>query len=107
MFMLEQNLEKAFAIIADEDIALGFKALGFEIYSVSNPEEVKAALYKVVTKKNAVCLVQDNIYQEQREIIESYKDVLLPIFVPFSKDSKADLLETLLRDIRRRVTGTF
>ena len=101
------TLEKPLAIVGDEDVVMGFKALGFKVYPVKEPQEVGAVLNEIVSEKVAVCLVQDNIYRLAKDRINSYRNLTLPIFIPFNKFSEMALLDNLVRDIRLRATGTF
>lgn len=103
----ETSLEKPFAIIAEEDVACGFKVLGFKTYAVGQPQECRVILEEIVKEGYAICLVQDNVYQSLEEEISVYKHLALPVFIPFVKNLKTDLLDNLVRDIRLRATGTF
>ena len=94
----ELRLEKPFAIVADEDVAAGFKGLGFQAFPT---------LEEAVNQQAAICLVQDDIYQEHKGFINNYKGLPLPIFIPFARNLKADLLDGIVKDIRLRATGTF
>jgi vacuolar-type H+-ATPase subunit F/Vma7 len=89
--------EKLLAIVGDEDIAAPFRALGFETLS---------SLAEAVKKNYAVCLVQDNIYKAEKIFISNYRNSYTPVFIPFSRDGSTALLDTLLKDIRLRATGT-
>jgi vacuolar-type H+-ATPase subunit F/Vma7 len=99
--------ENALAIIGEEDVVLGFRALGFKAYAVKKPEDSQIALDDCVVNSAAICLVQEDIYQKEEGQIKNYKNLAFPIFIPFSKDAKASLLDALVRDIRLRATGTF
>ena len=119
------HLEKPLAIIGEEDAVLGFQALGFKVYPVRNltqatkadisngvypvkdPQEFKAALDEVMVLRPAVCLVQDNIYRAQEAQINAYKNLAVPVFIPFTKDAKTNLLDELVKGIRLKATGTF
>jgi vacuolar-type H+-ATPase subunit F/Vma7 len=101
------DLEKPLAIIGEEDVVLGFKALGFKVYPVKEPQEFKVTLDEVMTGKLAVCLVQDNIYRLAQGEINTYRNLALPIFIPFSKGAKTNLLDEIVKDIRLKATGTF
>ena len=120
----EKNLEKnfAFAIIGEEDVVLGFEALGFKVYPVRNltadgkliisngvrePQDFNAVLADATSQEIAIYLVQENIYRAQESQINSYRNFALPVFIPFSKDAKTPLLDTIIKDIRLRATGTF
>jgi vacuolar-type H+-ATPase subunit F/Vma7 len=103
----EAQPDKPLAVIGDEDIVVGFKALGFKVYALREPEEYKAAIDAVVSQPAAVCLVQENIYRRAENEINSYKDLPLPVFIPFSKNAETALLNNIVRDIRLRATGTI
>ena len=100
------SVNKSLAIIGDEDTILGFRALGFMVYPTAELQESKVALDEIVQEKCAVCLVQENIYLALQEEINKYKNLPLPIFIPFGKTGRADLLEKMVKDIRLRATGT-
>jgi vacuolar-type H+-ATPase subunit F/Vma7 len=102
----EKNMENSIAIIGEEDIVLGFKALGFKVYALKEPEEAKNALEEVVVEKTAVCLVQDDIYQREASRIRAYQSMPLPVFIPFSRDTQENILQGMLQEIRLRATGT-
>lgn len=103
----ESSLAKVLAIVGDEDIVLGFEGVGFKSYTIKESQEFKIVLGEVVKEKIAVCLVQDNFYQAHEEEINYYRHLPLPIFVPFSKDTKKDLLNSLIKLIRIKTTGAF
>lgn len=102
----EKYLNNTLAVVGDEDVVLGFRALGFRVYPVSGTAESKATLEEIVQEKCAVCLVQDNVYLTVQEEINKYKNLPLPVFIPFSKTSQTDLLKKAVRDLRLRATGT-
>ncbi|MFA5090217.1 MAG: V-type ATP synthase subunit F [Candidatus Omnitrophota bacterium] len=97
----------ALAIIGDEDIVLGFSALGFKVYTAKEIPQFEKALEDIVNNQTGVCLVQDNIYQAQEERINSYKKMPLPIFIPFSKDGGTDFLDKMVKGIQIRATGAL
>ncbi len=100
-------LENALVAVGDSDVVMGFAALGFKVYTTEEQADLGAILEEIVQQKPAVCLVQDNIYQDQASKINQYRSLALPIFIPFSKEAKADLLGAMVKDIRLRATGTY
>lgn len=96
-----------FTIIGDEDIVLGFKALGFKVYAVKGKDDTDAALEEVVNQRAAVCLVQENIYKTVADRINSYKNLPVPVFMPFAKKGRTVLFDDIVKDIRLRATGAF
>lgn len=105
--MPEVPLEKSLAIIGDEDVILGFQSLGFKVYGVRDAGSLKGALDEIAQQQTAVCLVQDDLYRLGQEQINSYRNLALPIFVPFKRNIAESLLGNIVKDIRLRATGTF
>lgn len=106
--MLEAlSRELPLAIIGEEDVVLGFKPLGFSVYVVEEQRQVESIIEEVIRQKNAVCLMQDNIYRAAQDLINNYKNLPLPVFIPFSKGARTDLLDNILRDIRIRAIGAL
>lgn len=97
---------KTLSIIGEEDVVVGFRALGFRAYPVSDLKGARALLDEIVQEKYAVCLVQENIYLAAQEEIARYKNLPLPVFIPFNKTGQLDSLERIVKDIRLRATGT-
>jgi len=103
----EIKLENALAIVGGKDIVPGFKALGFKIYAVKEPGEVKTILEELIQNKTGVCLMQDDLYLSAQDVIEEYMGLPLPVVIPFSKEGAMDKLDNLVTDIRLRATGTL
>lgn len=100
-------LENPLAIFGDEDVVLGFRALGFSVYPIKEQQDFKAALDEILKNKISACLVQENIYRKNLDEINNYKNLAFPIFIPFSKSSETQLLDGIIKDIRLKATGAF
>jgi vacuolar-type H+-ATPase subunit F/Vma7 len=105
--MPEEIFNHKIAVAAEEDLAMGFAALGFSIYPLKAPEDFKSIVDKLIKENIAICLVQDDAYNANIEKINSYRQLSLPIFVPFSKDADKILLDDILKDIRLKATGAL
>ena len=103
----EDTLTNSLAIVGNEDLVLGFRALGFKVYPAQDKEQVEAALAESANQGCAVCLVQEELYSLAKESIDSFRDSPSPIFIPFAKDYRTELLDRIVRDIRLRATGKF
>jgi V/A-type H+-transporting ATPase subunit F len=103
----EDTLTNSLAIVGNEDLVLGFRALGFKVYPAQNKEQVEEALAESANQGCAVCLVQEELYSLAKESIDSFRDSPSPIFIPFAKDYRTELLDRIVRDIRLRATGKF
>jgi len=101
----ELPLENSLAIIGNEDVVLGFKALGFKVYPLKEPQQFKAILTEVLKDKAAVCLLQDDIYSSVQDELNNYRNLPLPVFIPFPKTGQTDLLDSMIKDIKLKATG--
>lgn len=103
--------ENNLAIIGDEEIVHGFKALGFKVYPIKTlnqtPEDYKKIFAEIINNKTVVCLVQDSIYKLTQETINSYRQLPFSVFIPFSKQEPISLLDKMIKDIKLRAIGTL
>jgi len=101
-----ENISRApLVIFGAEDVILGFKALGFHVFAVKDATELKTVLPAAVEQGAIVCLVEESLYQGVLLDIGRYKNLPYPIFVPFARDAKTDLLDKLVKEIRLKATG--
>ncbi|MDD5668552.1 MAG: V-type ATP synthase subunit F [Candidatus Omnitrophica bacterium] len=106
--MPEPALEqKPLVIIGKKDSVSGFSALGFKVYAVEESKEFKELLGEIVGSKPSICLVEEEVYLNSQEEIKAYKNLPLPIFLPFSSRGSSKALKDLVKDIRLRATGTI
>jgi vacuolar-type H+-ATPase subunit F/Vma7 len=101
----ENSSRTPLVIFGAEDMILGFKALGFHVVAVKDAVELKAVLPNAVEGGAIVCLVEENLYKGALPDIGRYKNLPYPIFIPFARDGKTDLLDKLVKDIRLKATG--
>ncbi|MCM8770666.1 MAG: V-type ATP synthase subunit F [Candidatus Omnitrophica bacterium] len=98
-------LDSPLAILGDEDIVSGFQALGFKPYSADEKEKYKKILDEIVSKKTAICLIEEEIFLFLKDKIDDYKKQALPVFIPFSKTERSPLLERVIEAISVRAQG--
>ena len=100
-------LAKPLAIVGAEDIVIGFRALGFDVYPVGKREEFRDALNEAAKKGYAVCLVQEDIYKAEEARINNYRTMPMPVFIPFGRDSSTAFFDAMIKAIRLRATGAL
>ena len=103
----ELLLDNPLAVIGDEDLVLGFRALGFRAYVVKETQTFKTILAEIIQNKTGICLVQEDVYIRYREDIDNYRNLSFPIFIPFSKTAQTGLLDSMVKAIRLKATGAF
>lgn len=105
MFTPEHKNKQSLVIFGAEDAILGFKALGFRICPVKDAVEFKTILPDIIAQGAVVCLVEENLYRAAASEIAPYRNLYIPIFLPFAKKNQPDSLDTLIKEIRLRATG--
>lgn len=100
------SLENPLVVIGDEDVVMGFGALGFKVYGLKRQEEFNLVLEEILPRC-AICLVEDKFYSALKDRLDDYRNLAFPVFIPFSKDTKPDLLNNIIKDIQIKATGAL
>ncbi len=69
-------------VIGDKDSVLGFKAIGFSVFEVSDPMEAEKTLHSLAKQKYAVIYVTEQVAKDIIPAIDTYKDCLFPAIIP-------------------------
>lgn len=101
-------LDAPLAIVGEEDVIEGFKALGFMTHPVKDVSGCHAAFARIAKEKTAVCLVQEDFYDASRSVSASGAGLSpYPVFIPFSKNGGAGAIDDIVKNIRLRATGAI
>ena len=68
-------------VIGDKDSVLGFKALGLEVFPVTEPAEAER-LIKKMADEYAIIYITEQVAKDVVSTIELYKDRMLPAIIP-------------------------
>jgi V/A-type H+-transporting ATPase subunit F len=76
-------------VIGDRDSVLGFKALGLNVYSVTEPQQAGPLINRLAKEKYAVIFVTEAVAKNIGETIERYKREPFPaiILIPNNQGS--------------------
>lgn len=69
-------------VIGDKDSILGFKALGLNVFPVSNAEEAETILDEIAKEEFAIIYIVEDIAVDMEETIDKYKDDKYPAIIP-------------------------
>jgi V/A-type H+-transporting ATPase subunit F len=69
-------------VIGDRDSALGFKAVGLDVFPCATVDEAKKALREIAREEYAIIFITESLAKEMREAIDQYKDQKLPSIIP-------------------------
>lgn len=62
------------AIIADDNLAPAFRALGFDAWSVSNPTQVQKAWHEAINGEYAIIFMTESIREQLSEQVSEFLD---------------------------------
>ncbi len=69
-------------VIGDKQSILGFKAVGLEVFSVTNAEEAKAALGKMSADKFAIIYITERFIKDMEREVAEYAELKIPAIIP-------------------------
>ncbi|MFQ6108671.1 MAG: V-type ATP synthase subunit F [Candidatus Aminicenantales bacterium] len=95
------------AIVGEEDLVLGFRALGMKVFSPRNLGEARQAFKRIEKEGFAVCFVHEvlleSLEMERKELSQKY----CPVVVGYSDYRKiTDYLERMMRKMAIKATGS-
>ena len=76
-------------VIGDRDSILGFKAVGFDVFEVSNATEAEKCLRDAAAREYAVIYITEQAAAEIIDAIDRYKETLFPAVIPIPGNSGA------------------
>ncbi len=68
-------------VVGDKDSILAFKALGIDVYPVTEPDEARITINKMAAEKYAIIFVTEQIAKDLEETIERYNRELIPAVI--------------------------
>ncbi len=72
---------KKIGVVGDKDSVLAFKALGIDVFSVTNNDEARRAVDKLAMNDYAVIFVTEQVAEGIQETIERYTRQMLPAVI--------------------------
>jgi V/A-type H+/Na+-transporting ATPase subunit F len=72
---------KKIGVVGDKDSVLAFKALGIDVFSVTNNDEAKRTVDKLAQNDYAVIFVTEQVAEGIKETIERYTRQMLPAVI--------------------------
>lgn len=94
------------AAIGEEDIILGFKALGIEIYPATSPAEVPEILRRLIeTDEYGIIFVTESIADQVEQVMAEIGIRPLPslVYIPGSQGSQGFAMQRIRKIIEKAV----
>ncbi len=92
-------------VVGDKDSILAFKALGIDVYPVTEPDEARITINKMAAEKYAIIFVTEQIAKDLEETIERYNRELIPavILIPSNQGSLNIGIERINDNVEKAV----
>jgi V/A-type H+-transporting ATPase subunit F len=92
-------------IIGDRDSVLGFKALGYYVFTASDAYEAERIFEKIV-KDYAIIFIVEEYARELKGTIDNYRDRKLPAVIPVpGSRGPTGLCTEIIKDAMERAVG--
>lgn len=94
------------AALGEEDIVLGFKALGIETFPVNDSQNAALLLEKLIqSKEYGIIFVSESMAEKVEGLMSEYGSLPLPsvVYIPGSQGSQGFAMERIRRIIERAV----
>ena len=89
------------AVLGDRESIMGFMALGFTVFAVSDKEEAAKTLTTLAKENYAVVYITESVMQQIQDTVDLYKDVTIPAIIPIP--GKEGSLGLGMRNVKRSV----
>lgn len=70
------------AVIGDRGSVLGFKAVGLDVFPVSDVLEAKPILNRITKEEYAIIYITEKLCKDMSEEVEKHKDKRIPAIIP-------------------------
>ncbi|NFL77407.1 V-type ATP synthase subunit F [Clostridium sporogenes] len=92
-------------VVGDKDSILAFKALGIDVYPVTEPDEARITINKMAAEKYAIIFVTEQIAKNLEETIERYNRELIPavILIPSNQGSLNIAMQRINDNVEKAV----
>jgi V/A-type H+-transporting ATPase subunit F len=94
------------AALGEEDIVLGFKALGIETFPVNDSQSTAVLLEKLIqSKEYGIIFVSESMADKVEGLMAEYVSLALPsvVYIPGSQGGQGFAMERIRRIIERAV----
>ncbi len=70
------------AVVGEKESVLGFKAVGFDVFETSSPEETESAVHRLAGEGYGIIFVTEQALQPVQHILQKYKEQQVPAIIP-------------------------
>lgn len=92
-------------VLGDKDSVLGFKALGLDVFPVSQSEEASRLINKMARENYALIFVTEPVAKDIEETIERYKSSPFPaiILIPGNQGSLGIGIQEIKNSVEKAI----
>ncbi len=93
-------------VVGDRASIVGFRAVGLTVFPCENAEDAKKVVHKLAKDDFAIIYVTEGLAAEIPEIVDRYKDSMLPAIIPIpNKDGSTGAGMDNVRKAVERAVG--
>ena len=93
-------------VIGSEALLFPFLQFGFETYTPPSEEELRNYLDNIIEKNYGIIYIEDAYCFKVKDILDSYRNRLLPIFVPIGENTQGDSFSSqMVKEMMEKAIG--
>ncbi len=99
-------MRKKIAVVGDKGSVLGFKSVGFEVFTASTQQEVQQVMHTLCKgSEYGIIFITEQAYVQIPQIIDEYKEQPTPAIIPIpGKDGSLGIgIKNVKKNVERAV----
>ena len=93
-------------VIGSEALLFPFLQFGFETYTPSSEEDLRRYLHEVIEKNYGIIYLEDAYCFDVKDILDTYRNRLLPIFVPIGENAHSESFSAqMVKEMMEKALG--
>ena len=99
-------MRKKIAVVGDKGSVLGFKSVGFEVFTASTQQEVQQVMHTLCKGgEYGIIFITEQAYVQSPQIIDEYKEQPTPAIIPIpGKDGSLGIgIKNVKKNVERAV----
>lgn len=98
-------MRKKIAVVGEKGSVMGFRAVGFDVVEAHEPDEISAAVQRLVGEEYGVVFLTEQALAKTPGLLDRYKNVRIPAIIPIpGRDGSLGIgLKNLHKSVERAV----
>lgn len=98
-------MRKKIAVVGDKGSVLGFKSVGFDVFTASAQQEIRDVMLKLCKGDFGIIFITEQAYAQIPDIVSQFKEKQIPAIIPIpGKDGSLGIgIQNVKKNVERAV----